>query len=114
MKHSASPRLAGCDKNAEVEKGLRPLEESNFREIFFSPSRKGRKDLDARTHPLITRCQPMPTPWKVFAKPLRPLRLCEKRATSARYFSRQAAKVAKEKHEYFAAALHGFPRLLPA
>lgn len=35
MKHSASPRLAGCDKNAEVENGLRPLKESNFREIFF-------------------------------------------------------------------------------
>ena len=27
MKHSASSRLAPCDKNSEVESGLRPYEE---------------------------------------------------------------------------------------
>ena len=38
-----------------------------------------------------------------------------RRATSARYISRQAAKVAKEKHEYFfATTFHDFSRLMLA
>ena len=58
MEHSASSRLAGCDKNSEAER-LLALEKINCRRMFFS---------------------------------------------------RQAAKVAKEKHEYFC---NGFARLLP-
>ena len=40
--------------------------EEQLSRVFFSPSRKDRKDLDIRTYPLIARCQ-LPTPCEAFA-----------------------------------------------
>ena len=49
MKHSASSRLAGCDKNSEVESGLRTYEEKAERpSVYVERSRSVRED-GART-----------------------------------------------------------------
>ena len=73
MKHSASPRLAGCGKNAKVSLRsliLRGNNSAALREEIYT--------------------------------------LCERRTSFREFFSRQAAKVAKEKREYFC---NDFPRL---
>ena len=84
-----------------ADSNLLRVEKQLSRDIF---SRQGRKDLDDRTHPLIT-----------LANPLRSLcALCgfaREEQLSRDNFSRQAAKVAKEKHEYFC---NDFPRLMLA
>ena len=80
-------------------------EKSNCRGIFFlAKAAKTLMTVLTRTHPLIT-----------LANPLRSLcALCgfaREEQLSRDNFSRQAAKVAKEKHEYFC---NDFPRLMLA
>ena len=74
------------------------VREEQLSRVFFSPSRKDRKDLDIRTYPLIARCQ-LPTPCEAFA-PSAALR--EKNHCREIFF---LAKVAKVKHEYFCSGL---------
>ena len=109
--------IARCHPVTPLPTSLRSLcalcgfarEEQLPRDIF-SPSRQGRKDLDARTYPLIARCQPvapMPTPLRSPCEAFAPSAALRGKGYCRGIFFRQAAKAAKEKHEIFAAAFHG-------